>query len=110
METSPTLYLIAHRVRGIAAFDIAIRCDDTGTENDPGPWWLIPTSGHRAYPYWTYRLADLFAYQNVGDPPDEVPDHYQLAAAPKGQGQHSAADLAAALGIGKPKILIERRI
>lgn len=45
-------YLIAHLVRGEPAFDIAIRCDDMGTESDPGPWWIIPTSGHRAYPYW----------------------------------------------------------
>jgi len=61
-------YLIAHRVRGERAFDVA--------ELDERGWWIIPTSGHRAYPFWHYRLADLFAYDNVGQPPDDLRDHY----------------------------------
>ena len=40
------LYLIAHRVRGEPAFDIAQR-SQIGDEEG----WIIPTSGHRAYPY-----------------------------------------------------------
>ena len=66
------LYLIAHKVRGERAFDVAERME-VGDEH----WWIIPTSGHRAYPYWHYKLEDLFAYQNVGEPPIELPDHYQ---------------------------------
>lgn len=96
-------YLIAHLVYGSPAFDIAIRCDDMGTESDPGPWWIIPTSGHRAYPYWYIAMDQLYPeeliygdsaldYANsVGDalllgklpaPPD-WPDHYTTYAAPR---------------------------
>lgn len=49
------LFLIAHKVRGQLAFDVALQLtfdDGTpfGTPSDPGPWWLVPTSGHRAWP------------------------------------------------------------
>jgi len=64
----PDLYLIAHKVRGERAFDIGYQMEDGG--------WIIPTSGHLAHPFWTYKLADLFAYDNVGQPPDELRDHY----------------------------------
>lgn len=40
-------YLIAHLVRGKPAFDIAIKIM-IGKEEG----WVIPTSGHRAWPYW----------------------------------------------------------
>lgn len=68
-------YLIAHKVRGERALDIAIKM-----EMADGPWWIIPTSGHRAYPYWTYLLSDLFAYENVGQPPLDLRDHYAQPA------------------------------
>lgn len=79
-----TLYLIAHKVRGEPAFDIAQRmpCPLCTVEHDeiydkmvnpPGPhrigncdeceddqyWWIIPTSGHRAFPYWHAELDSL---------------------------------------------------
>lgn len=66
-----TLFLIAHKVRGERAFDIAEPMD-----MPDGPWWIIPTSGHRAYPFWTHALDNLFAYTNVGDPPASLRDHY----------------------------------
>ena len=69
------MYLIAHKVRGERAFDVA--------ELDGNGWWIIPTSGHRAYPYWTYKLVDLFAYDNVGQPPDDLRDHYAATDALK---------------------------
>lgn len=68
------LYLIAHKVRGEAAFDVAerMRCPvcepimqgldhgsapNTCSECDgEGFWWIIPTSGHRAHPYWFTEL------------------------------------------------------
>ena len=40
------LYLISHRVRGELAYDVALRVLRSGGEE----LWLIPTSGHRAYP------------------------------------------------------------
>lgn len=71
-----TPFLIAHLVRGQPAFDIAEQmecpickgdydidrdeesmcadCDDTGY------WWIIPTSGHRAYPYWHKTLYEHY--------------------------------------------------
>src|SRR5690242_4864469 len=93
-------YLVAHIVRGEPAFDIAIRCDDMGTESDPGPWWIIPTSGHRAYPYW-HRTLEMFMFAAREENPLEFvppdwPDHYQTYAA-KGQGL--IANLAERLGL-----------
>src|SRR6185437_4927349 len=73
----PEPFLIAHLVRGEPAFDIAtqIICPECSTINPAtgrhaapegcdecdhtGYWWIIPTSGHRAYPYW-YQLLGAF--------------------------------------------------
>ena len=63
------LYLIAHKVRGEPAFDIAIKMGD---------WWIIPTSGHRAYPYWHCGFVPL----ETGPMPADLPDHYPGAKAP----------------------------
>ena len=65
------LYLIAHKVRGEAAFDVAIKMGD---------WWIIPTSGHRAYP-WAYFDIDAEMYA-AGPMPTDLPDHYPGAKAP----------------------------
>ena len=113
---SPELYLIAHKVRGEPAFDIAHQLqigDELG--------WIIPTSGHRAYPWWWMELNRLGRegwgvycednlWTDVPPMPDEIPDHYPVLSAPKGQGKHTAKDLVAALGIGRPKVTIARRI
>ena len=77
------LYLILHKVRGEPAFDIAQKMM-IGEEEG----WIIPTSGHRAYPIWS---SDLFGLIDEGTgchvldgylghvmknmPPDH-PDHY----------------------------------
>ena len=100
------LFLIAHKVRGEPAFDVAARMDcplckgeggyihdygaDTCEEcNANGYWWIIPTSGHRAYPYnWAY-----YEFESLLPPcdgmPSNLPDHYPTratapAAAPSG--------------------------
>lgn len=93
-------YLIAHKVRGEPAFDIAAQmvcpccqgagcfeCDETGS------WWIIPTSGHRAYPYWHRPLnpmvpmVDLTLRDHVNFTFDAAvppgwPDHYPHSAEP----------------------------
>ena len=51
---SNELYLILHKVRGEPAFDIASRLD-IGSAGG----WIVPTSGHRAYPYRWWNLDDL---------------------------------------------------
>ena len=95
-------YLIAHLVRGEPAFDIAEQME-VGDE----VWWIIPTSGHRAYPYRHWSLDDLYDGSDMDmpkpmyvleavDPPEGLPDHYSHTAAPKGHGILS--DLAARLG------------
>lgn len=97
------LYLIAHKVRGEPAFDVATRiecgiCHGVGghdvTPDYEGPscsecdgtgyWWIIPTSGHRAYPYWHCALNKHIEIDWQADamPPD-LPDHYAHSAAPK---------------------------
>jgi len=68
------LFLIAHKVSGSPAFDVACtidcpECVQTDCDGDysagcsecdgSGKWWIIPTSGHRAYPWWCIALKDL---------------------------------------------------
>jgi hypothetical protein len=131
----PSLYLIAHKVRGQPAFDVAIRmqcplCAGHGHDLDGvchecdslGYWWIIPTSGHRAYPYWHQDLMQAkfgltddcliyegFSWEDIGDvgaPPPSLPDHYPTAAAPR-------TDLLSALGLtpkpAAPAAPIQRR-
>lgn len=118
METKPSqpeLYLIAHKVRGEPAFDIAHRLM-IGDEEA----WLIPTSGHRAYPYDWFKLdelADVSDYPHrypsaygseVPDDWDAWPDHYETTA-DKGRGL--VPDLLSALGLPRAKPpTITRRI
>lgn len=93
------LYLIAHKVRGEPAFDVAtkMQCPECAAQgcsecDNTGWWWIIPTSGHRAYPYaQTEMLMDA-------DPmPPDLPDHYP----PRAEPQRSLIDL---LGLkAKPK-------
>lgn len=82
-EREPEPYLILHKVRGKPAYDIAVRlrcpmCD--GSERYlqcaecewKGYWWIIPTSGHRAYPYHAAPLGQLEAPSM----PESIRDHY----------------------------------
>lgn len=99
-------YLIAHLVRGIPSFDIATREDIAVNEaGGEEAFWIIPTSGHRAYPWWSMELALVYGHGNMEyrleDAPDFAswPDHYSTSAAPKGQGL--VRDLAERLGLVK---------
>ena len=67
------IYLIAHKVRGEPALDVALKMEVNGAD-----WWIIPTSGHRAYPYWFEELSP-----EVPEMPEDTPDHYQVKAKPK---------------------------
>jgi hypothetical protein len=77
------LYLILHKVRGEPAFDIAQRM---GVDGDDEPWWIIPTSGHRAYPYQTWEFNSLRSQEDGGEiwdlyqnpMPDDWPDHCSI--------------------------------
>ena len=95
--TSP-LYLIAHSVRGEAALDVAVKmecphCAPQWSErvhgcfdcDSLGWWWIIPTSGHRAFPYWHTEINELMyaAGMIVDKPmPSGWPDHYRHGPAP----------------------------
>lgn len=93
------LFLIAHKVRNEPAFDIAIHMEcphcngiALGDYGEPawchecdglGYWWIIPTSGHRAFPYWNSSLNSAVDWemQRINDNPMiEMPvdlrDHY----------------------------------
>lgn len=48
-------HLILHKVRGEPAFDIAIQVDVP----DRPPIWIIPTSGHAAFPVDVWPLSGL---------------------------------------------------
>lgn len=108
-------YLIAHKVRGEPAFDIAIPM-----EMDDETWWIIPTSGHRAYPYWSAPLEGLMkdAHCPMDDGYlahcretmfDDLPDHYQVSAAPKSKGSAiRGRNILAELGLLKPTVSFKR--
>lgn len=92
------LWLIAHKCRGEPAFDVATRieCPECGGEGEArraapsggcvecdgkGYWYIIPTSGHRAYPYW----EDVIEPDWIGrapDIPESLPDHYRTLGEP----------------------------
>jgi hypothetical protein len=83
-----SLYLIIHKVRGEPALDIAEKME-IGDEQG----WIIPTSGHRAYPCHYWALDDLYDGSDMDMPmptdvlddvilPDDLPDHYAVRAAP----------------------------
>jgi hypothetical protein len=86
-------YLILHKVRGEPAFDIA---DKLQIGDEEG--WIIPTSGHRAYPYSAWNLDDLADISDINMNghhtrpatldhlvPADWPDHYpmDIGIAPK---------------------------
>ena len=71
-------YLILHRVRGEPAFDIA---DKLMIGDEEG--WIIPTSGHRAYPLEKWELSvngvpELEDGYSIPEMPPEWPDHYPM--------------------------------
>jgi hypothetical protein len=82
------IYLILHKVRGKPAFDIAEKIM-IGEEEG----WIIPTSGHRAFPMTCWPLnqlwpdlscpnttmEDILITCSIG--PD-WPDHYQTTKEP----------------------------
>lgn len=79
------LHLVAHKVRGELALDVADRYDQ-GTPFDPGPWWITST-GHRVYPFWIYPIDDLYSHHDHGslgireligtdEPPPELRDFW----------------------------------
>lgn len=94
------LYLIAHKVRGEPAFDIAVKmecpiCRDVyecAECDSEGFWWIIPTSGHRAFPFWHSDLFGLLEEAHcsvngwlgntLANMPEDLPDHYPEVAAP----------------------------
>jgi hypothetical protein len=109
------LYLIAHKVRGAPAFDIAHRLQIGDEEG-----WVIPTSGHRAYPYWTQPLEKLQFYDEaIGQmswpgepaaviPPPDWPDHYSCNDRP---ARRTVASLLELVGLApRPADPIKRRV
>jgi len=90
------LFLIAHKVRSEPAFDIASRmacpecigegCGEGCAECDGfGYWWIIPTSGHRAYPWWHGELTRGFSVEDILvelPMPLALTDHYPPKATP----------------------------
>ena len=110
----PDPFLIAHKVRGEPAFDVAIQmtcpeCEAQGCHecDNLGYWWIIPTSGHRAYPWGHVPFTDLMMIISDGEidsildrfregMPPSLPDHYPTRATP-------TVSLLEALGLRKPK-------
>lgn len=118
-------YLIAHVVRGAPAFDIAIRLCEGEAPCQPNcglypeckseECWIIPTSGHRAYPYWWVELYKFdFVMAEDGSVPNLIPpcppswpDHYPTSASPK--SSTIPTDLLSTLGLRKAEEPINRR-
>ena len=63
------LYLILHKVRGEPAFDIAQKIQIGDEEG-----WIIPTSGHRAYPVMVEKFVGWNNYDR--EMFSSLPDHY----------------------------------
>ena len=74
------LYLIKHRVRDKVAFDVAQRLALSGGRE----LWLIPTSGHRAYPFAYTPLSPLVEGMTECADWRTLPDHYRSATQREG--------------------------
>lgn len=111
------LYLILHKVRGEPAFDIAI---PTTIADEAA--WIIPTSGHRAYPvdYWALdelciMTMDKYSerYHSINEVaasiPSDWPDHYACETSVHYNLSQTASSLLAKLGLGS-KPIKRRRI
>lgn len=131
MSDAEDLFLIAHKVRGEAAFDIAqqILCPicqgnlfkaigleaDEPCDCSAGFWWVIPTSGHRAYPWWEIPFSHLLGDMDqpllwhIPPMPDGLLDHYAANDRPSTTPTQAKIDLRS-LGLIRPKPLIDRRI
>src|SRR5690348_14402694 len=75
--TLSELYLVLHKVRGEPAFDVAQKLQ---IGNEEG--WIIPTSGHRCYPYQVFSMTQMWYQRDfvptLVDTPNDLPDHYQI--------------------------------
>lgn len=83
-------YLILHKVRGEPAFDVAIQmtcplCNRQGCYEceSEGYWWIVSTSGHRAYPALYWKVDDLIDGSDPARFEDKslianLPDHYRV--------------------------------
>lgn len=100
-------FLILHKVRGEPAFDIAIRLPIGDEEG-----WIIPTSGHSAYPVANWPISDIQSPYNPGWSLSEeskqftyeaVRDHYASNDRPIREASYNvharAAGLLAKLGL-----------
>lgn len=104
---SEELFLIAHKVRGEPAFDIAHQMLIDGEVA-----WITTTYGHRAYPYWWMEIEHIAEAAQIVMPPmpESTPEHFEVTAAPKGKGSGTQGkDLLAKLGLIKPKEPMSRR-
>ena len=91
------LYLILHKVRGEPAFDIA---EKTMIAKEEG--WIIPTSGHRAYPVDTTPLVTPITPVNEADW-EALPDHYDAKRDDHSYLEEEARSLLVRRGLIKPK-------
>lgn len=65
------LCYVAHKCRGEATLEIALRWD-FGTASDPAPWYILQSTGHRVYPYWWEPCVKPFPI-----PPEGHRDFYE---------------------------------
>src|SRR6266550_4910945 len=90
-------YLILHKVRGEPAFDVAEKVG----EDDDGEVWIIPTSGHRAYPYeWRALMREDHYFKTTI--PADWPDHYSCNDRPAKPEPSRGSRLLEKLGLVKP--------
>lgn len=80
------LYLVAHKCRGELTFDVAVQTDIVMSD---GPVWIMPTTGHRVYPFWAIKMENLHvlalqgpAFVRLMEAVPEIPeghrDHYAI--------------------------------
>src|SRR5215472_17900869 len=91
-------YLILHKVRGEPAFDIAQKIM-IGKEEG----WIIPTSGHRAYPFHYWNLSNTEYTTGTHIFPDDWPDHYDSRREETSAMEELARSALMRRGLLKPK-------
>jgi len=93
-----------------------MECPECGGHNDDcdacegeGYWWIIPTSGHRAYPWASkelHRCAMEGFINDFGNMPSEARDHYAVVEAK--EPKFNTRPLLRILGLGRSKDFTRR--
>ena len=90
------LYLVAHMCRGQPQLDVA--------EKDYRGEFIVCSSGHAAYPYWTQEIGTIIELVGpIPEMPEGLEDHYVQVMSRSKKSDAPSVDVLHLLGMAKPR-------